>query len=133
MGDPVNITDLARRLVELSGLVPDRDVKIEYTGLRAGEKLEESLVDEAEGSVSRTGTPGILILKSNQDLRLTDLTLRELTQAALRDDREAIASVLSQLGIGYRGQGGVEDLSPALTMASARRGSRSRPWTRSAS
>lgn len=47
MGDPVKIDTLARNLIKLSGLRPDVDIKVEYTGLRPGEKLyEEKLMDE---------------------------------------------------------------------------------------
>ena len=49
MGEPVKIDSLARNLIRLSGLTPDVDVKIEYTGLRAGEKLYEEKLMSEEG------------------------------------------------------------------------------------
>ncbi len=50
MGEPVKIIDLARDLIELSGLVPNFDIKIEYTGIRPGEKLFEELLTAEEGT-----------------------------------------------------------------------------------
>ncbi|HEY5287346.1 MAG TPA: nucleoside-diphosphate sugar epimerase/dehydratase, partial [Solirubrobacteraceae bacterium] len=48
MGDPVRIVDLARAMIELSGLDPDRDVAVEIVGRRAGEKLNEELFNRYE-------------------------------------------------------------------------------------
>jgi FlaA1/EpsC-like NDP-sugar epimerase len=59
MGKPVKIVDLARQLIELSGLVPDKDIRIEYVGLRPGEKLFEELSYAGE-NITPTGHPKIM-------------------------------------------------------------------------
>ena len=48
MGLPVKIVDLARRMIEMSGFVPEKDIEIVYTGLRPGEKLYEELLNDKE-------------------------------------------------------------------------------------
>jgi FlaA1/EpsC-like NDP-sugar epimerase len=64
MGKPVNIAELARDLIRLHGYEPDRDIAIQYTGLRPGEKLYEELITEGEGIV-KTEHEKILILRGN--------------------------------------------------------------------
>ncbi|MCR5368461.1 polysaccharide biosynthesis protein [Eubacterium sp.] len=65
MGDPVKIDDLARNLIRLSGLEPDVDIKIEYTGLRPGEKLYEEKLMSEEG-LTRTANELIHVGKPIQ-------------------------------------------------------------------
>ena len=50
MGKPVKIDTLARRMIELAGLVPDQDIEIVYTGLRPGEKLYEEVLSKKENT-----------------------------------------------------------------------------------
>ena len=63
MGEPMKINNLAKQLIRLSGLTPEKDIKIEYTGLRVGEKLHESLFHDDEKKIT-TDHPDILIAKS---------------------------------------------------------------------
>ncbi len=75
MGSPVKIDTLARNLIKLSGLRPDVDIKIEYTGLRPGEKLYEEKLMSEEGL--RT-TPNQLIHIGSPIRFDTDVFLRQL-------------------------------------------------------
>ena len=63
MGEPVKIVDLARNLIELSGLRPEEDIEIEFVGLRPGEKLFEELQHKSE-NVEETAHPKIMCLRS---------------------------------------------------------------------
>ncbi|MBR9973413.1 polysaccharide biosynthesis protein [Magnetospirillum sp. J10] len=60
MGEPVRIVDLARQMIRLAGLRPDLDVKIDFTGLRPGEKLYEEIFHGSEPPVA-TEAKGILV------------------------------------------------------------------------
>ena len=97
MGEPVKIDDMARNLIRLSGLTPDVDIRIEYTGLRPGEKLYEELLMDEEGL---TETPNKLIyighpIEMDDDWFLEKL--HELDQAGKTESdhiREIIAEVV---------------------------------------
>jgi FlaA1/EpsC-like NDP-sugar epimerase len=71
MGKPVKIVDLARQLIELSGLRPDEDIEIQFTGLRPGEKLFEELSHQGE-NISPTTHPKIMRFVS-QPVELTSV------------------------------------------------------------
>ena len=98
MGSPVKIDTLARNLIRLSGLKPDVDIKIEYTGLRPGEKLyEEKLM--AEEGLEKTENEKIHIgrpLKFDIDHFLDDLDdLMDAAYANSRDIKRLVAGMVN--------------------------------------
>ena len=113
MGDPVKIVDLARDLIELSGLVLDQDIKIEFTGLRPGEKLCEELLIGSENGVRSTSYPKIFIAKSsNADWKGLNEAVALLERAARDEDVSTIYKILRAMGIGYH-----ETLSEPVAVA----------------
>jgi FlaA1/EpsC-like NDP-sugar epimerase len=97
MGSPVRIVDLARNLIELSGLRPDVDVKIVFTGLRPGEKLHEELQSDDEQAVG-TSNEKIMVLTGIRPLGTEDFRrLESLASAAARDEVNDCMACLRQL------------------------------------
>ena len=81
MGKPVKIVDLARRMIRLAGLQPDRDVEIRFTGLRPGEKLYEELFHGQEPP-RPTAFPGLLVATPRTaDLALVGRAIDEIAAA----------------------------------------------------
>lgn len=96
MGEPIKIVDLARDMITLSGLEPEVDISIEYTGLRPGEKLYEELITEGEGIVP-TEHSKIMVLRpngnNNKDNMLEKIMILEKLVAKSSGMREMMAHV----------------------------------------
>jgi FlaA1/EpsC-like NDP-sugar epimerase len=102
MGDPVRIVDLAKDLIEQSGLVPGEDIEIEFTGLRAGEKLFEELLIDPERGTRSTKYPKIFVdPPAEESQELLDAALNDLEAAAAAEDFERIYRTFERLDIGY--------------------------------
>ena len=90
MGEPVKIIDLAKGLIQLQGLTPDVDIKIEFTGLREGEKMYEELLMDEESTLP-TDNQSIMI-STGQEISYDQVAskLDELENALSATDGEAI-------------------------------------------
>ena len=91
MGDPVKIVDLARSLIQLSGLTPDVDIKIEFTGLREGEKMYEELLMDEESTLPTDNSS--IMVSTGQDISYEEVArkLDELEACIEMTDEQAIA------------------------------------------
>jgi len=97
MGEPVKILDLAKKMIILAGYEPDKDIMIEYTGLRQGEKLYEELLDSNSEDVVKTYHPKIMIGKVSWCTPESILVfLRELKDAQSTDDHEKMVTILKK-------------------------------------
>ena len=101
MGKPVRICDLARKMISLSGLRPDEDIKITFTGLRPGEKLYEELLMDEEG-LTKTAHSKIFIGKP---IDITEEELKEKLaklESVLHADVETVKSMMEEVVPTYK-------------------------------
>lgn len=97
MGKPIKILDMVRDLIRLSGFEPERDIPIQFIGLRPGEKLYEELITEGEGIVP-TNHEKILVLRGNSyDKKCLDDKIEELIAVAGTHDATAIKKKLQEI------------------------------------
>ena len=97
MGKPVKIYDLAWDLIKLSGFIPDKDIKIEVTGLRPGEKLYEELLMSEEG-LTITKHEKIFIGKPTfSDLSVMKEKMKELAVIIEKDDVQLLIDKIGEI------------------------------------
>ena len=97
MGEPVKIADLARQIIRLKGLIPDRDIEIKYSGLRPGEKLFEELLMAEEG-IKQTVHKKIFIgMPINFDHNKFFVQLEELRPYAYSNNSEKIVELIKDI------------------------------------
>ncbi|MBA3454752.1 MAG: polysaccharide biosynthesis protein [Deltaproteobacteria bacterium] len=102
MGDPVRIVDLARDLIILSGLRPDEDIKIEFCGVRPGEKLMEELSTDAE-QADKTKHPKVFIGRvMRQELDAVASAVTMLLELAGGTDSDLVRGALGDLVPEYK-------------------------------
>lgn len=102
MGEPVRIADLASDLIKLSGFEPEIDIKIEYTGLRPGEKLYEELLMAEEGLQATRHEKifvGAPVFSDIEQLRKDLIKLKLLIQ---EDSRELVEPIIKKLVPTYK-------------------------------
>lgn len=97
MGKPVKIVDLAKSMIRLAGMVPNRDIKIEFTGLRPGEKLYEELLLNKENTIP-TGNEKIFRAQViEQDYATVTMQISELCHTARLLDRMETVRQMKQI------------------------------------
>jgi FlaA1/EpsC-like NDP-sugar epimerase len=97
MGEPVRIVELARAMIELSGLDPDRDVAIEIVGRRAGEKLSEELFNRYERSRPTAAEKIMLAEREPLSPETVEAMFDEIGLLVLEGDAAALAAKVSEL------------------------------------
>ena len=110
MGEPVKVVDLARNLIRLSGYEPDVDIKIQFTGLRPGEKLYEEMLLDSEGGCKKTSHELIYIgnpIPFNEGTFIDDI---ESLRAVAGVDNGKMIEIVHRLVPTYTGHAEKTDL-----------------------
>ena len=110
MGDPVKIADLAKDLIRLSGLEPDVDINIEYTGLRPGEKLYEELLMAEEGLTDTSHEKIFVGRPLRMDIEKLMREFEILWGIAQKEESALLEVVMKKLVPTYRKSAQVDDM-----------------------
>jgi FlaA1/EpsC-like NDP-sugar epimerase len=97
MGEPVRVLDLARAMIELSGMDPDRDIEIEIVGRRPGEKLHEALFNEYEYERETSAEKILLAEREPLGAEAVESMFAEIGLLVLEGDAAGLAAKVSEL------------------------------------
>jgi len=111
MGEPVKIIDLARQMIRLTGLHPDKDIEIRYTGLRPGEKLFEELFHGSERPAPTAHNGLLMACPRLVDMQIVSAAFQEFRQAAADGNEDVAMKILRRL---------VPEFSPSAGLAVSR-------------
>lgn len=108
MGEPVKIIDLARQMIRLAGLEPDKDIEIKFTGIRPGEKLFEEVFHVGEPPV-KTEAPGILLAAPRvQNINQVTKIFDDFITSAQTENRQALLDTFARLVPEYTPDNGTD-------------------------
>lgn len=97
MGEPVKIVDLAKKMIQLSGFVSDRDIQIKFIGLRPGEKLFEELLHNNENTISTYHNKIMIAKVVAEDFDIISKSLRQLENILAKMDNLEIVAELKKM------------------------------------
>ncbi|MCW3029974.1 MAG: polysaccharide biosynthesis protein [Solirubrobacterales bacterium] len=120
MGEPVRILELARAMIELSGLDPERDIEVEIVGRRPGEKLHEELFNSYERARPTTAEKILLAEREPLGADAVESMFAEIGLLVLEGDAAGLASKVSELSALHveARAGSVRQGAPAVAEAS---------------
>lgn len=104
MGNPVRIVDLAERMIRMAGKEPGRDIRIEFVGIRPGEKLFEELFDHAEQVLPASFAGVSCAVPQPIAMPRLRVVMNRLEQAARAGDGKAVRAGLATLLPGFGGE-----------------------------
>jgi len=97
MGEPIKIGALAENLIRLSGFIPDKEIKIKYTGLRPGEKLYEELFDKTETSISTVHNKFKMAIPEIPSYDVLIKYVSELESIVLNNELDKVIPTIKQI------------------------------------
>jgi FlaA1/EpsC-like NDP-sugar epimerase len=97
MGEPVSIMALARQMIELSGLEPERDIAIDLIGARPGEKLHEDLFNPFERPQPTAVEKIVIAQRDPMEIERVEAAFDEISLLVLESDATGLAETVAQL------------------------------------